>query len=149
MYTECPEPLLMRHAIEIRHSSFVTPEFIDLLRHHRIALVCADTVEWPRLMDVTADFVYCRLHGSEVLYASGYERDAIDLWAERVTAWAQGREASGEHVVPFSSVEATPHDVYVYFDNDAKVRAPADAEALELRVRELLPSMEPARHLDQ
>ncbi len=139
VHTEAPpEPQRMRHAIEIRHSSFITPAFIDLLRRYEIALVCADTVEWPRLMDVTADFVYCRLHGSEILYASGYEHDAIDLWAERVVAWARGEEATGEHVVPFSSVEARPHDVYVYFDNDAKVRAPADAEALELRVRALL-----------
>ncbi|HEY9126644.1 MAG TPA: DUF72 domain-containing protein, partial [Acidobacteriaceae bacterium] len=58
----------LRHAIEIRHPSFVCEEFIALLRRHRIALVHADTVEWPLLMDVTADFVYCRLHGSEQLY---------------------------------------------------------------------------------
>ena len=66
----------MRHAFEIRHDSFRTPEFISLLRHYNVALVCADTVEWPRLMDLTSDFVYCRLHGSEVLYASGYD-DAV------------------------------------------------------------------------
>jgi uncharacterized protein YecE (DUF72 family) len=59
----------IRYATEIRHPSFVSEDFIALLRKHGIALVCADTVEWPMLMDVTADFVYCRLHGSEVLYA--------------------------------------------------------------------------------
>ena len=53
----------MRYAVEIRHESFVSETFVDLLRRHRIALVVADTVEWPLLMDVTADFVYCRLHG--------------------------------------------------------------------------------------
>ena len=57
----------IRHCVEIRHESFATPEFIALLRRHRIGLVVADTVDWPLLMDVTADFIYCRLHGSELL----------------------------------------------------------------------------------
>lgn len=80
----------LRHAVEIRHDSFRDQGFIDLLRAHGVALVCADTVEWPRLMDVTADFVYCRLHGSEELYASGYDDHALDTWAARVAAWARG-----------------------------------------------------------
>ena len=64
-----------------------------------VALVCADTVEWPRLMDVTADFVYCRLHGSEELYASGYDDKALDAWAARVAAWARsGEPADAERV---------------------------------------------------
>jgi uncharacterized protein YecE (DUF72 family) len=67
-------PRAVRHAIEIRHESFRDPAFIDILREYRIALVCADTVNWPRLMDVTADFVYCRLHGSRELYRSGCTR---------------------------------------------------------------------------
>src|SRR5690606_33406027 len=53
----------VRHAVEIRNETFCTPSFIELLHRHRVALVCADTVEWPLLMDITADFVYCRLHG--------------------------------------------------------------------------------------
>jgi uncharacterized protein YecE (DUF72 family) len=64
----------MRHAFEIRHESFLGQEFIDILRSHDVALVCADSVRWPRLMDVTSDFVYCRLHGSGELYASGRRR---------------------------------------------------------------------------
>ena len=83
----------LRHAIEIRHESFVREEFIALLRKHRVGLVVADTVEWPLLMDITAPFVYCRLHGSEQLYASGYDSGAIDQWARRVIHWSQGREA--------------------------------------------------------
>src|SRR3546814_7329012 len=70
----------IRHAVEIRHKSFSTPEFVDLLRAHNVALVCADTVEWPLLMDVTADFIYCRLHGSQELYVSGYDDEALDVW---------------------------------------------------------------------
>jgi uncharacterized protein YecE (DUF72 family) len=121
----------MRHAMEIRHPSFVTGEFIRLLRKYRVALVCADTVAWPRLVDVTADLVYCRLHGSEELYASGYEQAAIEEWCERVLARSRGEEAKGDRVLPFAASERRPHDVYVYFDNDAKVRAPADALSLE------------------
>src|SRR3546814_14034997 len=87
---------------------------------HKVALVCADTVEWPLLMDVTADFIYCRLHGSQELYVSGYDDEALDVWARRVRAWARGGR-----------------DVYVYFDNDSKVRAPADAAGLMERRNEI------------
>jgi uncharacterized protein YecE (DUF72 family) len=128
----------LRHAMEIRHESFVNPEFIALLRKYGIALVCADTVEWPLLMDVTADFVYCRLHGSEQLYASGYDRKAIMTWAKRVAAWAQGGEAEdGRRASGRPGPKRARRDVYVYFDNDAKVRAPFDAQALLAAVARL------------
>ena len=132
-------PARLRYAIEIRHESFLTPEFIQLLREYSVALVCADTVEWPRLMDLTADFVYCRLHGSEVLYVSGYDDRALDSWAARVAAWSAGREpADAERVVHSSAPKKRPRDVYIYFDNDAKVRAPFDALGLRARVDKLL-----------
>ena len=69
----------LRHAVEIRHESFRDPAFIALLRKYDVALVCADTPAWPRLMDVTSDFIYCRMHGVEALYASGYDDGALDL----------------------------------------------------------------------
>jgi uncharacterized protein YecE (DUF72 family) len=124
--TDADRPL--RHALEIRHDSFKDAGFIALLRQHDIALVVADTVEWPLLMDATAGFVYVRLHGSEQLYASGYGPKALDIWARRIRAWTAGKEAQGTHIGP----KAHPHerDVYVYFDNDAKVRAPFDAKVL-------------------
>jgi uncharacterized protein YecE (DUF72 family) len=103
----------LRHAIEIRHESFISEDFLKLLRRHRIALVVADTAgKWPKMFDVTADFVYVRLHGDKVLYASGYTSRALDEWAERIRAWHKRG------------------DVYVYFDNDVKVKAPYDAQAL-------------------
>ena len=126
----------LRHAVEIRHDSFISPVFIDLLRKHDIGLVVADTVEWPLLFDVTSDFVYIRLHGSEELYASGYEADAIDLWARRILALAGGRRAKGLH----AHTKAAPpleRDVFVYFDNDIKVRAPMDAQSLERHIEVL------------
>lgn len=125
----------LRHAIEIRHDSFRTPEFIELLRTHDIALVCADTVDWPRLMDVTSEFMYLRLHGSEELYASGYDDEALDAWAERVVAWAKGTEpADAERVIDRPGKRRKARDVFVYFDNDIKVRAPVDAQGLSRRV---------------
>ena len=126
----------LRHAIEIRHDSFVQPTFIELLRKHNIGLVVADTVEWPLLMDVTSDFVYLRLHGSERLYHSGYEADAIEIWARRVVAFATGQLADGQYAGE-PVLDSRPRDVYVYFDNDAEVRAPFDALALTRRVNEL------------
>jgi len=126
----------LRHALEIRHDSFRTPEFVRLLRAHDIALCCADTVEWPRLMDVTADFIYCRLHGSKVLYASGYGEKALRTWARRVVAWARGGEPDdAERATDQPAPRRRTRDVYVYFDNDAKVRAPVDARRLAELVR--------------
>ncbi|HEY0878489.1 MAG TPA: DUF72 domain-containing protein [Zeimonas sp.] len=136
----------LRHAIEIRHESFRSPAFIESLRRHRVALVCADIVSWPRLMDLTSDFVYCRLHGSEELYVSGYDDESLDAWARRVLAWAAGAEpADAERVLPpladgraegpRAGDPPQGRDVFVYFDNDAKVRAPADAASLADRVR--------------
>jgi len=134
-WVECDVQQPMRHAVEIRHESFRAPEFIELLREYHVALVCADTVEWPRLMDLTSDFVYCRLHGSEELYVSGYDSAALDRWAARVNTWASGGEPEdAERVLPPAKpVEA--RDVFVYFDNDVKVRAPADALSLAERVK--------------
>ena len=129
----------LRHALEIRHPSFVVPEFIAILHKHKVALVCADAVEWPRLMDVTAGFVYCRLHGSKVLYSSGYSHAAIEAWAERVAAWAKGGESSdGDFASTKKHAKRATRDVFVYFDNDAKVRAPRDAKRLQARMEELL-----------
>jgi uncharacterized protein YecE (DUF72 family) len=135
--TDAKRPL--RHAMEIRHESFATPQFVELLRAYDVALVCADTVEWPRLMDVTSDFMYCRLHGSEELYASGYDDAALDQWAARVACWAQGNEPpDAEKIVKAYKSQTDARDVFIYFDNDAKVRAPFDAQGLMARVDELL-----------
>jgi uncharacterized protein YecE (DUF72 family) len=126
----------LRHAIEIRHQSFLDPAFIALLRRHRVALVFADSVAWPYAEDVTADFVYLRLHGSEELYASGYSDEALDHWATRIKLWAEGLEPNDARLIA-PEVGPAPqgaHDVFAYFDNDAKVRAPVDARSLRSRV---------------
>ena len=103
----------LRHAVEVRHESFVNEVVIALLRTHRIGLVVADTAgRWPKMFDITADFVYVRLHGDKEIYTSGYTSRALDEWAARVREWHRRG------------------DVYVYFDNDVKVRAPYDARVL-------------------
>ena len=128
----------VRHAMEIRHASFACEEFIALLRKYQVALVCADTVGWPALKDVTADFVYCRLHGPEEVYSSGYDAEALDDWAKRVEVWATGGEVEGNHASPEAAPKLAVRDVYVYFDNDLKVRSPVDAQGLIQRVDKLL-----------
>jgi uncharacterized protein YecE (DUF72 family) len=129
----------LRHAIEIRHESCACEEFIALLRRHNIALVVADTVEWPLLLDLTADFVYIRLHGSEQLYTSGYDGRALDTWAKRVAMWAGGGEVhDGRRASIRNAPKRKRREVFVYFDNDAKVRAPFDAKGLSERVARLL-----------
>ena len=126
---------VLRHAVEIRHQSFMTARFVALLRRHRIALVFADTVAWPYFEDITGDFLYLRLHGSEELYVSGYTEPALARWASRIVSWAAGGAPNDAILVgPKPHAAARPRDVYAYFDNDAKVRAPVDARALTRRI---------------
>jgi uncharacterized protein YecE (DUF72 family) len=128
----------LRHAVEIRNESFVREDFVALLRKYNVALVKADTVEWPLLMDVSSDFVYCRLHGSEELYASGYSDEALDMWARRVELWSRGKEIEdGKNASSKKGRKRSARDVFVYFDNDVKVRAPFDAQSLRERVLKL------------
>lgn len=122
----------LRHAVEIRHESFRDPRFIELLREHSIGLVIAETArKWPMLQDITADFVYLRLHGDKTLYQSGYSDRALDRWAARISAWHRGSEPRDGDRVTRGRKASTPRDVYCYFDNtDVKLRAPVDAQTL-------------------
>lgn len=129
----------LRHAVEVRNESFRNSSFIELLRENNVALACSDGAGWPRFMDVTADFVYCRLHGAEELYASGYSDAELQVWAERVAAWSRGEKISEPGCeIDMGESMRKARDVYVYFDNDSKVRAPFDA----LKLRELLTEMQ-------
>jgi uncharacterized protein YecE (DUF72 family) len=124
----------IRHAIEIRHESFRDPRFIALLRRYNVALVCADTPAWPLLMDMTAEFVYCRLHGSTVLYNSRYSDAELDQWAARVANWSTGvAMTDGNFVLP-PLIDGRPRDVYVFFDNTDKLEAPGNARGLMRRL---------------
>jgi uncharacterized protein YecE (DUF72 family) len=108
-----------RHAIEVRHESFRNDDFFELARKHNVAVVYSDGAgKWPLFDVTTADFSYVRLHGGEELYISGYGDRELAAWAERVDELAAGR------------------DVFVYFDNTMRGRAPRDAMALAALVRE-------------
>jgi uncharacterized protein YecE (DUF72 family) len=120
----------IRHAMEIRHGGFRDPAFIGLLRRYGIALVCADTVDWPLLMDVTADFVYCRLHGSTELYKSRYSDADLDRWAGRARAWSRGETMTDGTFVTPPLADGRPRDVFVFFDNTDKLEAPGNARGL-------------------
>lgn len=133
---EVDENRPLRHAVEIRHESFCDATFVRLLRTHAVALVVADSpAKWPYLEDVTADFMYLRLHGDAALYASGYTDAALDRWAQRIERWREGGEPEDAvHAGDGKAPRAHSRDVFCYFDNDAKVRAPFDAQALMARL---------------
>jgi uncharacterized protein YecE (DUF72 family) len=110
--TDAERPV--RHALEVRHPSFETPALLDLLREHGVAMVVADSAgKFPQIKQVTTDFAYVRLHGADELYVSGYSDEKLDEWAAYVNGIAE-----------------TGRDVFVYFDNDAKVHAPYNAITL-------------------
>ena len=113
---EAETPLLpLRHTLEVRHESFKSERYVELLREYGVASCVADSAGlYPMIEDVTADFAYVRLHGAKHLYVSGYSPRDLAPWAARVQSWVRER------------------DVFVYFDNDVKVRAPYDAQNLAL-----------------
>ena len=126
----------VRHAFEVRHDSFLDDRFVELLRTQRAALVFADTAGlWPYAEDLTSNFIYIRLHGASELYTSGYSDKELDHWAERIRIWSQGRQPKDAALISTSSPpRRAQRDVYIYFDNDRKVRAPFDAMRLAERV---------------
>ena len=114
--TEVDADRPLRHVLEFRHRSFCAEESVALMREHDIGAVVADSPSWPEADVVTSDVVYVRLHGHTELYTSGYSAASLDRWADRCRAWSERA------------------DVFVYFDNDARGRAPHDAVALIERV---------------
>jgi len=129
---------VLRHAVEIRHESFLDRSFVDLLRDHNVALVIAETARrWPMAHDITADFVYMRLHGDKELYRSGYQDKALTRWARRIRAWHRGSEpADAQKISSKKAPKAKARDVYCFFDNtDVKLRAPRDAQTLMKKLR--------------
>ena len=124
--------LRLRHALEIRHRSFETEDFIDLLREYKVAIVVADTAgKWPVIEDVTSDFIYIRLHGDQKLYVSGYTEKALESWGKKIGRWLKGGSPRGaKKITPAPSPRKSGRDVFAYFDNDVKTHAPFDAISL-------------------
>ena len=122
----------LRHCVEVRHDTFVDPAFIRMLRRHNIAWVVADTPKpWPLFEDVTADFVYVRLHGSAELYQSRYTAEELEYWAQCISAWVAGKQPRRARLITKEKPAArASRDVYCYFDNTDKRHAPDNAREL-------------------
>ena len=109
--------------------------FSNYCATYNVAFVYADTAgKWPYAEDITADFVYVRLHGAEQLYVSGYTDPELDWWAARIDHWRGGKQPADARLVSRKKAKPGKRDVYVYFDNDAKVHAPFDAKRLATRL---------------
>jgi uncharacterized protein YecE (DUF72 family) len=125
--------LTIRHAVEVRHESFRSPDFIALAREHRVAIVIAGDSKFPQIADLTAPVVYARIMGTNEAEPAGYPDEALTLWASRAKAWAAGKAPDLETLSP--PVEAQPRDVFLYVISGFKPRNPLAAMALIERVR--------------
>ena len=126
---------VLRHTVEVRHPSFVTPAFTKLLREHAIAVVFAEHETYPAIADVTADFVYARLQKGKDAVKTGYAPKDLDAWAKRARTWAEGGVPSDlDKADAAHKTAARARDVFVYFIHEGKVRAPHAAMALMQRL---------------
>lgn len=127
----------VRHALEARHESWFVPEAVRVLRRHGVALVVSDAADWRRVEELTAGFVYVRLHGGRETYASRYTDADLDDWASRIRRWRDGDEPDdAERITDRKPPRRKTRDVYVYFDNDQHAHAPNDAHRLLQRLTE-------------
>jgi len=124
----------IRHAMEVRHSSYADPAFLALLRKYNVALVTADTQAWPT-QDLTADFAYPRLQGPPLEGRESYEETELDAWAARLEAWARGKPAPAGPLVGPPEGAPKPRDVFAYFVSTDKVHAPKNAQAIMERLK--------------
>ena len=121
----------LRHVVEVRHDSFRTPQFIDLLRGFAIPVVFAEHTSYPALADPVGDFVYARLQKGDDRIPSAYRPRELDAWARRARAWANGGAPDDIELVDATrKVDRKPRDVFIYFIHEGKLRAPAAAMAL-------------------
>lgn len=124
----------LRHAIEARHDSFKVPAFVELMRGKKMAIVFADSDDYPAIPDLTADFVYARLQRTVEDEPTGYDGKALDRWAKVARGWEAGEAPEGLSYVHPEQPKAKARDAFVYFISGAKVRNPAAAMALIERV---------------
>ena len=129
--------LALRHVLDVRHASFMVPDYLALARRYGCATVFADSDKYPSFADVTGDFVYARLMRSQADCATGYAQDTLERWADAARDWARGATPAGAPLVEPAADSGQPRDVFVFFINGAKERAPAAAQALigQLRPR--------------
>lgn len=123
--------LPLRHVMDVRHESFMCEAYVKLARKHRVATVFTDSDDYPSFADLTGGFVYARLMRSSAKLKTGYGPKALDQWAEHAKSWAAGGDPQElPHATDGTAPKAKTRDVFVYFINGAKERAPAAAMAL-------------------
>jgi uncharacterized protein YecE (DUF72 family) len=131
----------LRHVLEPRHESFFVPEMARLARERGIALAFSHSSAWPYTEELTAGFVYLRLHGPGRLYSSAYSREELERWARRIATWASGSEPQdARRISDLEPPRRKSRDVYVYFDNDSGGHAPRQATDL---INLLAPTAQP------
>ncbi|MDX3809007.1 DUF72 domain-containing protein [Bosea thiooxidans] len=122
----------LRHAVEVRHDSFRSPDFIALLRECGVAAITSADADYTQIADVTAPFVYARIMGTKEAEPKGYSDAGLTRWAKAAQSWAKGSVPEGlEPVGPPAAVE--PRDVFLYVISGDKVRNPAAAMELIAR----------------
>lgn len=122
--------LALRHVVDVRHESFMTPEFLALARRYKVATVFTDAEKFPSFADLTGDFVYARLMACDAAIETGYAGAALNAWAGRARLWADGGAPADLPSIEEPPTQGGKRDVFVYFINGAKERAPAAAMAL-------------------
>ena len=125
----------LRHAVQVRHDSFADPAFVAMARAASVAIVYADSVDYPAIADVTADFVYARLEAAEERNPAGYTDAALDDWARAARTWQAGGRPEGLPYVMAETPAKAQRDTFVFFLNGAKIRAPHGAIALIDRLK--------------
>lgn len=128
------EGLAIRHAVEVRHDSFRTPDFIAMLREYGVAAITAADSDYPQIADVTAPFVYARIMGTSETEPEGYAAADLDRWVQRAQAWSKGEVPDDLARASGDAAETMPRDVFLYVISGAKVRNPAAAMALTHRL---------------
>jgi uncharacterized protein YecE (DUF72 family) len=129
----------IRHAVEVRHDSFQTPDFVALARDRGVAIVVAGDSHYPQIADTTAPFVYARIMGTCEAEPAGYSNDALDVWTQRARLWASGQTPDELETVAAGQKNEQKakigRDVYLYVISGHKVRNPAAAMAMIERVK--------------
>ncbi|WP_321902173.1 DUF72 domain-containing protein [Paraburkholderia tropica] len=126
----------LRHALEVRHESFCTPEFVALARSRNAAIVMSGDSDYPQIADASAPFVYARIMGTQAKHRHGYANADLDRWADRAIAWAQGETPDDLDAYAKPLKAKTGRDVFLYVISGHKARNPAAAMALIERLRE-------------
>src|SRR5829696_4253278 len=122
--------IALRHALEVRHESFRCPEFVAAARAAGVAIVLADSDDYPQIADLTADFVYARLQRTREAQPAGYPPRELDRWAEVLRGWSAGESPDGLSYAADSPAPARPREVFAFVISGIKVRNPAAASAL-------------------